>query len=72
MGIALLVLVTLIIYLGTEVGDSGTPHLQGFVIFLQSQTLRKIQECLLIRGHYEPAHGLSKQAAEYCKKGQLF
>jgi len=52
---------------GREKGESGTPHLQGFVIFnrqkLLTQVLQMIPNC-----HWEVARGKNSQAANYCKK----
>ena len=53
---------------GREVGESGTPHLQGFVILVSSQRLSFLRRRLSVRGHYERALGTSNQAAAYCKK----
>lgn len=54
---------------GQEVGESGTPHLQGFLYAasaVKASTLKnKIKEL-----HLEPARGTHAQAAEYCKKGE--
>lgn len=52
---------------GKETGSSGTPHLQGFVIFDSSLRLSAVRT-LLPRCHLEPARGTSVQAATYCKK----
>lgn len=56
---------------GKEVGDSGTPHLQGFFTMVNKTSivgLRKIG----FTCHLEPAKGTSLQAAEYCKKENDF
>lgn len=57
---------TYLVY-GKEVGDSGTPHLQGFVIFGKPRTLFSLKN-LHGRCHWEVARGTSEQAAKYCKK----
>lgn len=54
---------------GFESGQLGTPHLQGFVIFTQTKTLRTAKNLLgSPRLHLELARGTSLQASEYCKK----
>jgi len=52
---------------GKEVGESGTPHLQGFLIFEDLVSLAKCKE-RIPRAHLEPAKGSSEQASDYCKK----
>lgn len=56
---------------GREVGDSGTPHLQGFVIF-QVVKSRRAVAAYLPRAHLEVARGPSHAAADYCKKENDF
>lgn len=54
------------IVLGKEIGESGTPHIQGYVEFNSKRhftALCKINE----RIHWEPRKGNSKQAADYIK-----
>lgn len=53
---------------GRETGASGTPHLQGFVIFESNKRLSGIRSFLGARGHYERARGTSAQARDYCRK----
>jgi len=53
--------------IGKEVGESGTPHLQGFFIWPNSRRLSAMRK-LSPRAHWEPTKGTSKQAADYCKK----
>ena len=55
--------------LGREHGDSGTPHLQGFVILKTKLRLRNVK--LLAgfqRAHLEVSRGTPKEASDYCKK----
>lgn len=53
---------------GNETGESGTPHLQGFVIFNGSKRLRAVKRILGNRVHAESARGTSQQARDYCHK----
>nr|WAE42397.1 MAG: replication associated protein [Cressdnaviricota sp.] len=52
---------------GKEVGESGTPHLQGFVCFAQAKTLSAVRR-LGARFHWESRKGTHLQASAYCKK----
>ena len=52
---------------GNEVGESGTPHLQGFVAFVARMRLTQLKQNVSSRGHFEVAKFPDK-AAEYCKK----
>ena len=53
---------------GREVGESGTPHLQGFFILTSPKRRSWLSRTILGRLHLEPARGTSTQAADYCKK----
>jgi len=53
---------------GREVGEGGTPHLQGFVAFTKRKTLAYVRNYTLLKSHCEPAKGTPAQATTYCKK----
>lgn len=52
---------------GKEVGEEGTPHIQGYVYFVNKKSLAQLKK-LLVRAHFEPQRGTAEQALEYCKK----
>lgn len=52
---------------GKEVGESGTPHLQGYVVFKSARTLKALKK-KLPRAHWEIRRGTHLQAKEYCQK----
>ena len=56
---------------GKEVGESLTPHLQGFVQFHSQRSLKALSK-LIPRAHLEAAKGTPVQAITYCEKGGLF
>lgn len=53
---------------GRETGDSGTPHLQGYISFGTRRRLSQVKASLGRRVHAEPTRGTPKQASDYCKK----
>ena len=52
---------------GNEIGESGTPHLQGFVAFVARVRMTQLKQTISDRGHFEVAK-FPEKAAEYCKK----
>lgn len=57
---------------GEEVGDSGTPHLQGFLYFAKHKKSFNQVTRLVPRAHFEAMRGTPKQASDYCKKDGNF
>lgn len=53
---------------GKETGESGTPHLQGFVCFKSIKSFNATRD-LMPQCHLEKTKGTPDQAADYCKKG---
>ncbi len=52
---------------GKEVGESKTPHLQGFIHFPNARSFNAIRKDLF-HAHIEPRRGTPEQASTYCKK----
>lgn len=53
---------------GKEVGESGTPHLQGVIYFDNAKTLAAVKRCFHPTAHLENMRGTLAQAIEYCHK----
>jgi hypothetical protein len=52
---------------GREIGDNGTPHLQGFVMFNRRLRMSQVKEYVGQRSHVEVARRVAESIA-YCKK----
>lgn len=61
-------LITTYLVWGREVGENGTPHLQGYVEFRSRWDLLRCQRSFMRGAHYEQRRGTPQEAAEYCKK----
>lgn len=59
------------LWFGEEVGDEGTPHLQGHVTLLEPRNLRWLKEWLPA-AHFEVTRGTLAQSWTYCSKGGVF
>jgi len=57
--------------IGEEVGESGTPHLQGYIEFGSAKAFSTVKK-LLPRAHIERSRGDREQNRTYCKKGGKF
>lgn len=53
---------------GFEVGEEGTPHLQGYAELHKKTSFTVIKRTLGPKYHIEKRNGTSTEAAEYCKK----
>jgi hypothetical protein len=54
---------------GEEVGEQGTPHLQGYVIFKFKVSRTAVETAIGGRAHLEPMKGSVRQNQAYCSKG---
>jgi len=52
---------------GNEIGETGTPHWQGYCYFTNKKSLRQMR-ILLPRAHFEAQRGTFDQAIDYTKK----
>lgn len=58
--------------IGKEVGESGTPHLQGYCLFKRALQFNTIKNRYLPRCHIEVAAGSADANRAYCSKGGSF
>lgn len=56
---------------GKEKGDSGTPHLQGYLYYDNPRSFNSVKKSIP-RAHLEISKGTPLQASEYCKKDKDF
>lgn len=57
---------------GKEVGDAGTPHIQGYCRMLRRYTLTSVRNTISERGHFEVARGSPRDNRVYCSKGGAY
>jgi len=57
--------------IGYEIGQEGTPHLQGYAQLIKRLSFGKLKK-LFPKMHIEATRGTPQQAADYCKKEHLF
>lgn len=62
--------------MGKEVGENGTPHLQGFAIFNKKKTRKSFTKTMTLPNgavpYIEATKGTSQQASKYCQKDGNF
>jgi len=55
--------------IGKEVGDEGTPHLQGFINFYTKKRMSQLKKLHPSQIHWEKCKGTQLQNVQYCSKG---
>jgi Putative viral replication protein/RNA helicase len=60
------------IIIGKEVGEAGTPHLQGYGELHKLTRFNTVRKYLCDRSHIESRRGTQEQAIVYCKKDGVF
>lgn len=54
---------------GHEIGEQGTPHLQGYLHLKSAKTLQQLKRYISERCHLEVTRGSPKDNHRYCSKG---
>lgn len=57
---------------GKEVGEAGTPHLQGVIGYSSKRTLQRVKADLSLRLHLEPTRNVAKSLAYCAKEGDFY
>lgn len=57
--------------IGKEVGNSNTPHLQGYIYFKNGRTFERMKD-LINKAHWEAAKGKPEDNYKYCSKDGNF
>jgi len=63
---------TTYLVIGDEVGESGTPHFQGYIELKNGVSFNRLKTAVGETIHFEARHGTAQQAADYCKKDGNF
>lgn len=53
---------------GFEIGEQGTPHLQGYVEFENAVSMKRVKTEIGDKAHVEKRRGTNRQARDYCRK----
>lgn len=56
------------VIMGQEIGEGGTPHLQGYLEIKKQQRLSWVKKNLSDKAHWEPAKGTAEDNRIYCTK----
>ena len=57
---------------GYEEAETGTPHLQGYLVLKQRNRVEWLKKRTAREIHWQAARGTHEQAANYCKKDGSF
>lgn len=56
------------IIIGKETGESGTPHIQGYIQFSRRQRMQQVKKFIGQNAHLEVSRGTAREASRYCMK----